>query len=203
MSTKDALTELGVKVTSTSKCLPTDEACKAKEDAAAAKAKIEADKAAAGEYKPTEFKPKVTATGLECSMDGFVKMIKEMTEVALMGITLVKETVLTAAPESLSMAIKYLWDGMTGLGNWMGYALAAGYYIGLDYNAGDAVCEAFGYGYYVIDGLHYLVDFAGKSAPADGTATDASATDASTAAVPAPIADAAKATTGTATPAKP
>tara|TARA_B110000503_G_C6800786_1_gene271025 strand:+ start:156 stop:287 length:132 start_codon:yes stop_codon:yes gene_type:complete len=41
MSTKDALTELGVKVVSTSNCLPTDVACKEKEDAAAAKAKME------------------------------------------------------------------------------------------------------------------------------------------------------------------
>lgn len=50
-----------------------------------------------------------------------------------------------------------------GLGNWMGYALAAGYYIGLDLGAGESVCEIFGYGYYIVDGLHWLVDFAGSS----------------------------------------
>lgn len=185
MSTKDALTELGVKTESKSKCLPTDEACKKKEDAAAAKAKIKADQENAGAYKPEEYKPKVTSTGLECSMDGFVKMIKELTEVALLGISLVKETILSTAPESLAMSIKYLWDGMMGLGNWAGYALAAGYYIGLDYGAGDAVCEAFGYGYYVIDGLHYLVDFASpKPCAEDDTECLAKkAADAATAAV--------------------
>merc|ERR1712166_436672 len=91
-----------------------------------------------GVYKAKEFTPPKTDTGLECSMDGFVKMVKE-----------------------LALSMKYLWDGTMGLGNWMGYALAAGYYIGMDLGVGETTCEIFGYGYYLIDGLHYLVDFAG------------------------------------------
>merc|ERR1719222_1870899 len=57
-----------------------------------------------------------------------------------------------------------------GLGNWMGYALSAGYYIGLDLGVGDTICEAFGYGYYVVDGLHFLVSFADSSSKTESTA---------------------------------
>ena len=67
----------------------------------------------------------------------------------------------------LSLSIKYCWDGVMGLGNWMGYALAAGYYIGLEFGAGEQICELFGYGYYVVDGLHWLVSFTSSE---EGTA---------------------------------
>ena len=63
-----------------------------------------------------------------------------------------------------------------GLGSWMGYALAAIYYVGTDYGFGDIYCEILSYGYYVIDGLNYLVSFAGGDAPAEpakAAATDA------------------------------
>lgn len=54
-----------------------------------------------------------------------------------------------------------------GLGNWAGYALSAGYYIGLDYGMGETVCEIFGYGYYIVDGLHWLIDFGADSMGVD------------------------------------
>ena len=64
-----------------------------------------------------------------------------------------------------------------GLGSWMGYALAAIYYVGTDYGFGDIYCEILGYGYYVIDGLNYLVSFAGGDTAAPDAAK-AAATDA-------------------------
>lgn len=120
-------------------------------------------------------------------MDGFVKMVKEMTEVALIGLSLVKETVSSMAPRELSLSIQYLWDGMMGLGNWMGYALAAGYYIGLDLGVGETVCEIFGYGYYIVDGLYVLVDFSsGLTAKGEGeTAPEEVAAGSADAATPA------------------
>ena len=42
----------------------------------------------------------------------------------------------------------------------MGYAMAALYYVGTDYDFGMTVCEIFGYLYYVIDGMNYIVAFA-------------------------------------------
>merc|ERR1712091_749965 len=103
-----------------------------------------------------------------------------------MGLALVKETITSAAPKSLALSIKYLWDGIMGLGNWMGYALAAGYYIGLDYNLGNQICEAFGYGYYVIDGLHYLISFSkANAASGDAKGKEGAATTAADAAKPA------------------
>ena len=92
-------------------------------------------------------------------MDGYVKMIKEVVEVSLLGISLIKESLTAIAPAELSHALRYLWDGMVGLGNWMGYALAAAYYIGEDFGMGETVCEILGYGYYIVDGLHVLVSF--------------------------------------------
>lgn len=98
MSTQDALKELGVTSGTTSECLPTDEVCKKKEDAAAAKAALEAAENEQTAYQPEEYVAFTTDTGLECSMDGFVKMIKEITEVALLGLSLFKETVTAMAP---------------------------------------------------------------------------------------------------------
>ena len=80
-----------------------------------------------------------------------------------MGFSLIKETVATILPPSLSKSMSYLWDAGVGMGNWLGYAFSAAYYLSLEINVGDIVCEAFGYANYVIDALHVLVDFA-KSA---------------------------------------
>lgn len=38
--------------------------------------------------------------------------------------------------------------------------MAALYYVGTDYDFGLTVCEIFGYLYYVIDGMNYIVAFA-------------------------------------------
>ena len=90
-------------------------------------------------------------------MDGFVKMIHEMIEIAIMGVSLLKESVLTIVPKELALSIQYLWDAVLALSNWLGYALAAVYYIGEDFGIGETVCDIFGYGYYVIDGVNYLI----------------------------------------------
>lgn len=42
----------------------------------------------------------------------------------------------------------------------MGYAMAVLYFVGTDYGFGMDVCEVYGYGYYVIDGMNYIVAFA-------------------------------------------
>ena len=70
-------------------------------------------------------------------------------------------------PDELMLTVQYFWDGAVGLNNWLGFALAAVYYVGTDYEFGLTYCEIMGYGYYIIDGLNYIVDFAGI-APEEG-----------------------------------
>merc|ERR1711924_381427 len=60
-------------------------------------------------------------------------------------------------PEKFSKAVKYASDGLVGIGNWVGYLLAAAYYAGLEYGYGETVCETLGYGYVLIDTLHTLL----------------------------------------------
>lgn len=85
-----------------------------------------------------------------------------------MLIALAKETFAVMLPEELKMVVQYGWDGLVGINNWVGYAIAAAYYALTDVEGGLIFCEIMGYGYYVIDGLNYIVDFAGVEKPAEG-----------------------------------
>lgn len=102
-------------------------------------------------------------------------MVKEGAEIGLMAISLVKETVILMLPPELGRVAKYAWDGALGLGNWVGYALAAAYFIGLDYGYGPVLCDSFGYGYYIIDALHIIVGFATAGKGDDDDTTEAAA----------------------------
>lgn len=82
-------------------------------------------------------------------------------------LALAKETFAVMLPDELMLTVQYFWDGAVGLNNWLGFALAAVYYVGTDYEFGLTYCEIMGYGYYIIDGLNYIVDFAGI-APEEG-----------------------------------
>jgi len=68
-------------------------------------------------------------------------------------------------PVELNLTVSLFWDGLMGLNNWVGFLFAAIYYVGTDYGFGLIFCEIMGYGYYIIDGVNYIVQFA---APASG-----------------------------------
>lgn len=113
-------------------------------------------------------------------MDGFVDMALKLTENVFLIFSL-KELFAYAFPAELSESLELLWKGVIGSSSWMGYAGYALYGVGLDYNFATEVCEAFGYGYYVIDGMNYIVAFAQPSedgSPADPLAMAAAAADA-------------------------
>ena len=123
-------------VGSTSKCTMTDAAllkkCKEDEDKAAAKKKIEDDK----NKKPVKEQktyPKSSSGNLECTKDGFNAMFKALIENIFIALALVKETFAYLIPEDLNLAVQYGWDGLMGLGGWIGYLFAAVYYVGLDF----------------------------------------------------------------------
>lgn len=100
-------------------------------------------------------------------MDGFTKLARQLMENVLLLIALLKETFAYMLPVELNLTVSLIWDGLVGLNNWVGYAIAAIYYLGTDYDFGLTFCEVMGYLYYVIDGLNYIVAFA-DIAPEEG-----------------------------------
>lgn len=62
-----------------------------------------------------------------------------------------KEIGLGLVPDNFKRAINYGWTGLMGLGNWMGYIMAAIYYLSDEVGIGGDICEGFGYGYWLID----------------------------------------------------
>jgi len=100
-------------------------------------------------------------------MDGFTKLARQLMENILLLVALAKETFAYMLPDELNLSVSLLWDGLVVLNNWVGYAIAALYYLGTDYDFGLTFCEVMGYLYYVIDGLNYIVAFA-DIAPEEG-----------------------------------
>lgn len=93
-------------------------------------------------------------------MDGYTKMIKELTEVLFAAIAIVKETAMEFIPENFRKAIQFAWVGGVGIGNWMGYVLAALQFLAEEGKFGQDFCDAMSYGYVAIDELHVIVSFA-------------------------------------------
>ena len=91
---------------------------------------------------------------MECSMDGYVNLTLELYNVALFGLALLKETYATALPKKLGKSVNYAWDGILGAGAWVGYAIAALYFFGLEFGYADIMCTVSGYAY-VFVGLFY------------------------------------------------
>ena len=100
---------------------------------------------------------------LECSMDGYQKMTKEILELVLIIATFANETFKAMLPPNLQKAAGYAYDFLIGAGTWVGYAVAALYFLSVEYDFGDVVCDASGYGYEVIDALQVVVSFTDES----------------------------------------
>ena len=113
-----------------SNCLPSDKKCLAKEEAARVAAEEEEAKAMEGVYQPENNSlADESTTGLVCTMDGFTKMISELFEVLFAAIAVVKETALAAIPPNFQKAVQFAWEGAVGMQNWIGYVLAAIYFL--------------------------------------------------------------------------
>jgi hypothetical protein len=108
---------------------------------------------------PKQFKPKESSTGFSCSMDGYTKMTIEITELLLVVISMYKEIWAAILPENLALSLKYAYQGLTGVSGWIGYAIAALYYMAEDQGFGDTLCEISGYGDVVVEALYKMVDF--------------------------------------------
>ena len=109
-----------------------------------------------------DFKSKVSSTGFNCDMDGYTQMVLEITELLLILVTLYKEIIVAILPPNLGLAIKYYYQGLTGVSKWAGFAVAAIYFLAQDQGFGNEMCEVSGYGDIVVDTLYKLVDFGTK-----------------------------------------
>merc|ERR1712226_610230 len=125
-----------------------------------------------GKYKEEYENLPVSSEGLECSMDGFTDMAIKLVENILLLVSLIKETLVYALEGEpvLAESLELMWKGMIGSSAWMGYAAYSLYGFGLDYGFSTEVCEVFGYGYYVIDGMNFIVAFAGITPEGDAAA---------------------------------
>ena len=109
-----------------------------------------------------DFKAKTASTGFNCTMDGYTAMVLEITELLLLVVTLYKEIIIAILPADLGLAIKYYYQGLTGVSKWAGFAVAAIYFLAEDQGYGSTMCEISGYGDVVVDTLYKLVDFGTK-----------------------------------------
>ena len=77
------------------------------------------------------------ALNFECSMDGYTKMVYEITDLVLLIFAMTKELIALMMPEDLKKAVKYAWAGLNGASGWMGYVVAATFYLSEEYQFGD------------------------------------------------------------------
>jgi len=96
-------------------------------------------------------------------MQGYKKMVKQILELTIFLVAFVKETFLFLLPTNLAKSLNYFWHFLTSAGDWIGYIVAAAYYMAEDQGYGAMMCEYSGYGYLVIYYLHMLIDFSGAS----------------------------------------
>ena len=107
-----------------------------------------------------------TSTGTEgstlnCGLAGYRKMVQDILRLSLVAISLnvsMIELVLSGAPD-LSFAFGLLYDFLLGAGDWIGYAVGAVYFFGLEFGYGEYLCTASQYGYVVIYYLNYAIQF--------------------------------------------
>lgn len=99
-----------------------------------------------------------------CSMDGYRKMTLQAIDLALFALALIKESYAAILPTDLGKAVNYAWEGLTGVGAWLGYAAAAGYYFGKEAGYGPEICENSGIAYTIINAVHGLVSFSDEEA---------------------------------------
>ena len=83
-----------------------------------------------------------SSTGLKCGMEGFVQMVIEITELVLSVVTMFKEIIATVLPPDLAKSVKYAYQGLSGASSWLGFAVAAVYFLAKDQGYGHYLCKA-------------------------------------------------------------
>jgi len=66
-------------------------------------------------------------------MDGYTKMVYEITDLVLLIFAMTKELIALMMPDDLKKAVKYAWAGLNGASGWIGYIVAATFYLSEEY----------------------------------------------------------------------
>lgn len=96
---------------------------------------------------------------LSCSMNGYTKMVDDIMSLALIVLTMVNSTFAAMLPKDLAKSSKLLYGFIKGSASWVGFFVAAVYYIGLDLGYGALLCDLSKYGYIVIYYLNLVATF--------------------------------------------
>merc|ERR1719230_2145739 len=98
---------------------------------------------------------------LSCSAAGYTTMVQQIISLVLLIYTLFKSLITAflsiAGAKYVARAIDLLYSFLTGTGDWIGFAIAAAYYFGLEFGYGEYLCTASQYGYVVIYYLNIAV----------------------------------------------
>ena len=70
-------------------------------------------------------------------MTGMVAMVTEATELILIVLSMYKEVIAAMLPKDLKKSLKYFYNGLSGASSWMGFLIAAIYFMALDQDFGD------------------------------------------------------------------
>jgi hypothetical protein len=89
--------------------------------------------------------PPIAPSGFECGMDGYVQLIANFMEVALAGLSILRQIGSSFLPADLRKAVEYAWNGLKGAGSWIGYALVAANYAAEEFEFGEQMCMVMGY----------------------------------------------------------
>ena len=98
---------------------------------------------------------------LNCTLPGYRQLVNRILKLALLAVSVnvsMIELILSGMPD-LSIAFRLTYDFLLGAGDWIGYAIGAAYYFGLEFGYGEYLCKASQYGYIVIYYLNFAISF--------------------------------------------
>ena len=84
----------------------------------------------------------MTGSDLDCTLTGFQTLVLDITNLALLAITLnisIIEAVLSGAPD-LAKAFNLSYQFLKSSSGFSGYVIGALYYFGLEFGYGDYLC---------------------------------------------------------------
>merc|ERR1719197_598085 len=102
---------------------------------------------------------------LECTLTGFQTMVSDITNLALLAITLnvsIIEAILSGMPD-LAKAFDLSYKFLKSSSGFIGYVIGAVYYFSEEGGVGSYLCTAMEYGYYIIYYLNIAITFGQNS----------------------------------------
>ena len=95
---------------------------------------------------------------LNCSMNGYTKMVDDIMSLLLTFITFGISLIGAVLPPDIAKAVKLVYRFVKSSTSWMGFLVAAVYYIGLDLGYGELLCDLSQYNFIVIYWLTYVAE---------------------------------------------